>query len=381
MPAVSAAHPRLAERFRDFAADPAHDSLYVPLAARLADEPRVLDVVAQAPPLQARPVLLFAAVHDLVLAGRAPALAALYPSAGGTTGADPTVVAEAFLTVVDDHRDAVVETLRTRTTQTNEVGRCGALLLAHGAVAAATGRPLGVVELGASAGLNLWFDTYGYRYTGDGNTGDGNTGDGNTGDGNAGDGIVPLHDDRVPLLRTALGPDAPPAPRRLPTVGHRAGIDLEPLDPGRADDARWLQACVWPDELDRLATLRAALDTAARRPPVVVRGDAIDDVGAAVAAVPAGCTPVVVHSWMLTYVPRERRPALVDALRTAAADRGEPVWWITMEAAGVVPGVGARPAEGVAPTVLGLSTVGPDGRIEHRWQVPAHPHGRRVGTP
>jgi hypothetical protein len=163
-------------------------------------------------------------------------------------------------------------------------------------------------------------------------------------------------------------------------VGHRSGIDLEPLDPHDPTDARWLQACVWPDETDRLALLRAALAVAAGAPALVRPGDALDTVTAALGEVPAGCTPVVVHSWMLTYVARDRRPALAEALKAVAARRGEPVWWVTMEAAGVVPGLAPRPTDGVSPTILGLSVVHPGGAVEHRWAVPAHPHGRWVGA-
>ncbi|MFM7534591.1 MAG: DUF2332 domain-containing protein [Acidimicrobiales bacterium] len=352
---VSDVRARIADRFRAFATDTDNDTLYVELAARLAEEPDAMAIVAEAPELQARPVLLFAVVHDLVLAGRAPELARCYPSAGGSpAGRD---VAGAFARTLIDHRAAVVDGLRTRTTQTNEVGRCGALVLAHGEIAAATGRPLGVVELGASAGLNLWFDTYAYDF----------------GTGTIGDSPLVVHTER------RRGAPAPPA--AIPTVGHRAGIDLAPLDPNDPGDARWLQACVWPDEVDRLATLRAALALAARRPMVVGRGDAVDEVGAALRAVPSHCAAVVVHSWMLTYVPRDRRPALVDALRDSASRRAEPIWWVTMEAAGVVPGLVPRPADGATPTVLGLSVVHPDTSVEHRWHVPAHPHGRWVGEP
>jgi hypothetical protein len=350
---------RIAERFRAFAADPAHDTLYAPLAARLADEPAALDLLAGAPDGQRRPVLLFAAVHELVLAGAAPELAACYPSAGGSPrGRD---VASAFLHVLREHRAALARRLTTATTQTNEVGRCAALLVAHAAVADATGCPLGLVELGASAGLGLWFDDYGYEYA-------------------DASGDVARLGAGPPVLRAERRAGAPPAPRAIPAVARRLGVDLAPIDVHDPAGVRWLEACLWPDELDRLATFRAAVARARQRPSLVRRGDAIDDVGALVAAVPAGAAVVVAHSWMLTYVASARRPALGAALLTAAATRGEPLWWVTLEAAGMVPGLGERRRDGPpGGSVLGLTRLDPDGTTEVVLAVPCHHHGRWLG--
>ena len=55
---------------------------------------------------------------------------------------------------------AIEAELRTRSTQTNEAGRCAALL----PVLAALPQPLALLEVGASAGLCLYPDRYAYRY-------------------------------------------------------------------------------------------------------------------------------------------------------------------------------------------------------------------------
>src|SRR5580765_1732773 len=89
------------------------------------------DVLAQAPAdvdpiFEAIPLRFLGGVHRIVLDGRAPDLAACYPSAGGTFDPEyPGDVVDRFLQTVAEHRDDLIESL-TRGVQTNEVGRCAA---------------------------------------------------------------------------------------------------------------------------------------------------------------------------------------------------------------------------------------------------------------
>ena len=91
---------------------------------------------------------------------------------------------------------------------------------------------------------------------------------------------------------------------------------------------------MWPGEGDRLSRLRAALDIARREPPLVVRADLLDDLGAVVADVPSGATLVIFHSAVLTYVPPEHR----DGFATQVAKLG--AVWIANEGPGCWPGCG-----------------------------------------
>jgi len=281
---------------------------------------------------------LMGGVHRLVLDGRAPELAAHYPS----TGARPPASADpwpAFRAVLDAERDAV-RALLERPVQTNEVGRSAALLGGFAVVARETGLPLALLELGASAGLNLRWDRY--RYTGGVAWGD------------------PASAVQIPCEFTG----APPAlPDRIPVVA-RAGCDRRPIDPTTADGARTLEAYLWPDQLERLALLRAAITVARRVPACVDEADAPAWLAARLAERPADAATVVVHSIFWQYLDEAARDAIRDAIAAVGRGTGAPLAWLRLE-----------PAAADGPFEVRLTTW-PGGR--DRRLAEASPHGRRV---
>ena len=131
----------------------------------------------------------------------------------------------------------------------------------------------------------------------------------------------------------------------FPAIVWRIGFDLNPLDVTSDDDVRWLSCLVWPDEADRSERLAAAISSARRDPPTVVKGDLLTDLPAVVARAPAGATVVVYHSSVLWYVPPPDRELFARTVR----DLG--VTWLTSEPPGVVPGT-AHPARDEQMTVL-----------------------------
>ncbi|HEX3388878.1 MAG TPA: DUF2332 family protein, partial [Streptosporangiaceae bacterium] len=151
-------------------------------------------------------------------------------------------------------------------------------------------------------------------------------------------------DPLAPTLRCE--PRGPvPLPDRVPEITWRAGLDLNPLDVTGDDDVRWLSCLVWPGEGDRGQRLAAAIATARRDPPVVHRGDLLNDLPALAAQAPADATLVVYHSAVLAYITPEGRQ------RFGAIVRGSRAVWLSNEGPGVVPGVPIPPYQG-APFVL-----------------------------
>jgi len=307
--------------------------LYARIARGMAADPELLAaVITMAPATKVLPVLLNAAVHDLVLADPSLELAAIYRGAPG----DPW---PPFRALVLERFDELAVLTATRSIQTNEVGRSAILLPALAAVQETFDRPLALIELGPSAGLNLRFDAYHHDY---------------------GDGLS-IGDPRSPVqLRCERrGPLAPPVPATMPTIAGRVGIDLNPVDV--LDDAacRWLEACVWPLVPDRAERLRAAIALARLDPPALLQGAALDLLPAQLAAVPPDVVPCVVGTWVLAYFSKPDRQAFGDLLRVAGRDRD--LACVTSEYPSVNPWI-ERPAreatanEGQAASVLGIGT-------------------------
>ncbi|TMJ98052.1 MAG: DUF2332 domain-containing protein [Actinobacteria bacterium] len=252
---------------------------------------------------------LMGAVHRLVLEGRAPELARFYPSAGGSE--PPADAWLAFRQVIADKRE-VVGQLIERPVQTNEVGRSAALLGGFLTVAAETGLPLRLLEVGSSAGLNLRWDHYRYE------------------------GVVGSWGDRASPVRIigAFTQGRPPL-NVTPEILDRLGCDQNPLDPETEDGRLGVMSFVWADQLERMRLLRAALDVARAVPAQIERADAADWLSARLDVRP-GTATVLFHSIVAQHLPRPRR---VEMRRTiehvgAAATTDAPLAWLRMEPAG-----------------------------------------------
>lgn len=329
--------------------------LYVRLGAAIAADDEVLALLAAAPVARRSPQLLFAAVHDLVLAHPDAPLARWYPSVTGGPVPDGDAF-PAFRAFLAEHEPAVRERLATRTVQTNEVNRCAAVAPALQVVARQGDTPLAVVEVGCSGGLNLWFDRFAYDL------------------GRGPEGAV---GSPVRVRAEPRGPLRPPPVDPLPDVAVRLGIDPAPADLWDDASVRWLQACVWPEHPERHRRLRAAVELARAEPPPVEVGDALGSLPRVLADLPDGVVPVVAHTWVLYYLTPQDRARFLGVLEDAA--RRRPLWWVSLEWPGVVPGVVPPPVPATEPakeryaSVLGL--VGLDGdRRRDRVLARSHPH-------
>jgi hypothetical protein len=334
-----------------------YSPLYEHLARKISTDDEIPVLVTRANQRSHAPVLFFACVHDIVLREPESPLASCYAAAASGDPAS-TDVWPVFRELVLSRADELSSMLATRHVQTNEVGRSAAILPALCALGLLDDRPIGLVELGASAGLNLLLDRYRIDYVPIGTVG-------------------PL-DSPVHLECDLRGTRRPPLDRPAPRIVSRLGIDRSPVDVRDDDAVRWLRACIWPDIAVRAERLDAALGTARAKPPELWKGDLVDRVEDAVASVPADALPCLVSTWVLAYLSPDDRRELHARVEAIAARR--PVAYITAEYEVTVPWldpVGRRPGldNGEVPTRLGLSLW--DGHdAQHRNLAWMHAHAR-----
>jgi hypothetical protein len=348
------------------------EAAHHPLHALLCEEGSkggpLVDLLLDTPELQARPVLLFAVLHHMALSDPTGPLRDCFPSvawfeerlmSADSPGADPPAASPpdpaALNVILDfcaDRSTEIVRELAVRRTQTNEVGRSALLLAAIGE--ATQGRRCALVDLGASAGLNLVPDRYRYARS-----------DGST----SGDPTSPVRID-VEIL----GHPIPSAPV---DIDARIGIDLDPPDANNDDAVRWLLACQWPDDLPRFERTRRALGMRRSDPaaPLVHRGDVIDLLPGLIDEIPEETMVVVTNSWVVTYMDLEAQSSLAQTIRSAASRR--PVAWISFELPKLVPGISPPRIE--ADRIRGASVL----TLETEPGLPrvlaqAHPHGTWV---
>jgi hypothetical protein len=203
---------------------------------------------------------------------------------------------------LDEHASFLERWTTDQDVQTNEVQRSWALLPAF--LTLADGRPLDLLELGPSAGLNLMWDRYRYRY----------------GSGTWGGGDLELSgDDRTPPPAEVLA--------RAVDVVRRRGIDLNPVDVTTDEGARLLQAFVWPDQEARLERLRRAIAAVRRDPPRLMQGDYVEALPSLLRNRRDGAQLIVFQTASTMYLDKRSAERLQSALAAAGAE--EPLAFVT----------------------------------------------------
>jgi len=348
-PTPNAQLEALAQRFVRFANQEcgAYAPFYDRLARGIADDPELLTIAAHTRSGQQAPLLLLAAVHSLLLGGADHALGAFYPSVTQRAAVPPGDPMPAFRAFCRDYRAPLLELVSTGLVQTNEPRRCTFLLPAFITVARlAGGRPLALIEVGASAGLNLLFDRYGYDY-------------------GAGRFAGAL-DAPIRFTCSLHGAMLPPITMGLPQVTTRVGIDLHPIPLDDPQALRWLRALVWPEHPERATRLQQVFALAQREPPTLLAGDALTVLPQAVAAAPTDAALCVFHTATLAHFPPEARERFRVLISDLARQRD--LFWLSSEGIGL----GERRQKGAYVTIL---TMFQSGRQVERRLAYNHQHG------
>lgn len=281
----------IALRYQRFAREEAagRSAAYETLAKRVADSPIALAFLDRLPAERQQPNLFFAALR--LVAGT------------------PSSVEELEHTIAA-HAGEVAGIMRTRTTQTNEPGRCAALLPSLARIEG----PIALIEVGASAGLCLLPDAYGYDW------------------GWQELAPPPQYGLAAPVFPCRASENTPLAARH-PEIVWRAGLDLNPLDVSNVEDVKWLETLVWPEHDERLHRLRKAVRIAQAERPRIVAGDLRKDLPRLIAEAPSDASVVVFHTAVLSYVAAQSER---EAFANAMTDNPR-VTWLSNEGPRIFP--------------------------------------------
>ncbi len=252
---------------------------------------------------------LNAGLHSLALSGRAGALGSLYGVDGRAVLIPPDQLDCALSAALGEHAEELLGWL-AHPTQTNEVARVAGLVAALLELGRDQALPCEVLELGASAGLNLNFQHYAVQL---------------------GSLMTCTQGSAVRLQPHWRGRDVLAGP--LAIAGAR-GVDLHPLDVQDPAHRESLKAYVWPGETERSARLQAAIGVAQRFAPVVEAGRASSWLARQfVAPHPPGVRRAVFHSMVLQYANAGERAAIDAAFHAAGAraDRDRPIARVSIE--------------------------------------------------
>jgi hypothetical protein len=318
--------------------------LYHHLSQQMERDPDVLALEALVERHQPCPITFFAAVNTLLLRDHTHPLAGYYPSL--TALPHPASEAyPAFRQFCLSHRQELQHMLPQMRLQTNEITRCANWLPALEIVSMRGDRkPLSLVELGCSAGLNLLVDQYSYRYRPPSGP------------------VWQIGTGPILLDCVLEGELLPPVPLEVPPIAQRLGIDLFPLSLENEAHVRLLQGAIWPEERFRFVMLKQAIALARTVPRPLLRGDAALLLPRVLEAIPSEQTICLVHSYAL----RQGDPSVLARVEGTLLDASlqRPVFRISLE---------IEQGEWDAPRLELFSYEG--GAVRHEWLATCDVHG------
>ena len=301
-------------RFATTEARELESPLYETLATEVSECKELLELASFAHSSQPTPNMMFASIQYLLLNGAKHALRQHYPrlATGSITN---SAVGDTLKCFCHEYREAMVELISTRRTQTNVVQRSSCMLAGLSMMAYDSEcHELCLVDLGASAGLNLNVDVYSHCYFQENSV------------------LVKAGNQKSGVrLRTEVrGSKSLPAIANL-TIAGKIGIDLNPIDVCDPDSVLWLQSLVWPEHHERYEQLNQAIDLMHSNPVKLIRGDAAAMLEDVVRGVPTDQALVVCSTIAEYQFPQRTRDEIHRIL--VSASRNRPIWRLRMEGA------------------------------------------------
>lgn len=293
----------LSERFKQFAMKECRgsSSLYEYLSESIAQDEELLRLASHAMQEQPVPNLFLGAVHYLLLQGINHELRECYSS----IVSNPKEAATAFPYFKDfcmSYTAKLIPILMNRRVQTNEVRRCAYLYPVFCYIHELTKRPLALIEIGTSAGLQLLWDRYSYSYNGSEEV-----------YGDSGSALV--------IHSQILGNSQPFLLKASPPVTSKMGIDLHVMDLNNEDDHLWLKSLIWPEHIERRMNFEKAAQLLKEDPVDLIEGDGVKKLPELAPTIPLDSVLCVFHTHVANQLSKEDKCELLENMRTLGEAR------------------------------------------------------------
>ncbi|MBG9544321.1 hypothetical protein ABE29_16460 [Cytobacillus firmus] len=294
--------PNLSSRFKTFGQYECRGSsnLYEFLSNKIAEDEELLGLASEAKDGQPVPNLFFGAIHYLLLKGKEHELKEFYPSLVENPG-NPQESFESFKDFCRLNSQEIKEIVKSKIVQTNEVRRCAYLFPVFAYIFQKIEKPLAMIEIGTSAGLQLLWDKYSYSY-----------GTGETyGNRNA----------NVHLTSEIKGGHVPIFPEEMPPVASRMGVDLYINDLKNREDFLWLNSLIWPEHEERRTLFEKAAQSVKENPICLIEGDGVELLPGLIKDIPEEHSICVFHTHVANQMPAEVKKDLLAKIKASGRMR------------------------------------------------------------
>ncbi|MEW9181002.1 DUF2332 domain-containing protein [Bacillus mycoides] len=294
---------QIANLFRDFSANECKGSsvLYEYLSIKISEDEEVLTLASYAQPGQPVPNLLLGAVHYLLLKGKEHSLKNYYQSLVENTDINLENAFYQFKDFCHVYREEIISLLQTKLVQTNEVRRCAYLYPSFCYIFNKVNKPLALIEIGTSAGLQLFWDQYRYSY-----------------------GTEEMYGNRqsnVHLQSEIKGEKKPSFLKQSPPVMERIGLDLHVNNLNDEEDYLWLRALIWPEHKERLELFDQAATLVKEKSVQLIEGDGVALLPAIANQIREDAVICIFHTHVANQIPENVKHKLEKQIKEIGAKR------------------------------------------------------------
>ncbi len=289
------------QQFEVFAKNECQNSspFYEYLSYKMAEDDELLSLASNIPLGQPVPNLFFASIHYLLMSNEHP-LKDFYASFTN----EPKCVEQAFpyfKQFVLSNEQAILKLFHSKLVQTNEVRRCAYLYPMLTEIYATHQKPLTLIEIGASAGLQLGMDFYNYVYNGTD--------------------FVQNSDCDVLIQSENVGVPLPCSLKTKPVIQKRMGLDLNPINVNNPEQYKWLQALIWPEHENRRQLLYNASEVIKKLNIELIKGDAMVNIENICENIDPESLIVIYHTHVANQIPMQVKQDFIETLKKISVQR------------------------------------------------------------